>query len=101
MKEMDTKQKLFDVLLENRKVDEESSKYAMAFKNIEEGFIVPKEEMAEEDNSMEAQANRMLDELYEPILERFSEGELDYIIHELIPNEIKKFRNDKRKEQGY
>ena len=93
-------QKLFDVLLENRKVDEESSKYAMAFENIEEGFIVPKEEI-EEDNSMEAQANRMLDEMYAPILERFSEGELDYIINDLIPDEMKKFRNEKMKDQGY
>ena len=96
-------QKLFDVLLENRKVDEESSKYAMAFENIEEGFVVPKEEMEEEeeDNSMEAQSNRMLDEMYAPILERFSEGELDYIINDLIPNEMKKFRNEKMKDQGY
>ena len=93
-------QKLFDVLLENRKVDEDSSKYAVAFENIEEGFIVPKEEM-EEDNSMEAQANQMLQELYEPILERFTEGELDYIANDLIPNEIKKFRNEKMKDQGY
>jgi len=93
-------QKLFDVLLENRKVDEESSKYAMAFENIEEGFVVPKEEI-EEDNSMEAQANRMLDEMYAPILERFSEGELDYIINDLIPDEMKKFRNEKMKDQGY
>ena len=94
-------QKLFDVLLENRKVDEESCKYAMAFENIEEGFIVPKEEMAEEDNSMEAQSNRMLDEMYAPILERFSEGELDYIINDLIPDEMEKFRNKKMKDQGY
>jgi len=94
-------QKLFDVLLENRKVDEGSSKYAMAFENIEEGFVVPKEEMEEEDNSMEAQSNRMLDEMYAPILERFSEGELDYIINDLIPNEMKKFRNEKMKDQGY
>ena len=94
-------QKLFDVLFENRKVDEEASKYAMAFENIEEGFIIPKEEMAEEDNSMEAQSNRMLDEMYAPILERFSEGELDYIIHDLIPDEMKKFRNEKMKDQGY
>ena len=93
-------QKLFDVLLENRKVDEESSKYAMAFENIEEGFVVPKEEI-EEDNSMEAQANQMLDEMYAPILERFSEGELDYIINDLIPDEMKKFRNEKMKDQGY
>ena len=94
-------QKLFDVLLENRKVDEEASKYAMAFENIEEGFIVPKEEMAEEDNSMEAPSNRMLQELYAPILERFSEGELDYIINDLIPDEMEKFRNEKMKDQGY
>jgi len=94
-------QKLFDVLLENRKVDKESSKYAMAFENIEEGFVVPKEEMEEEDNSMEAQSNRMLDEMYAPILERFSEGELDYIINDLIPDEMKKFRNEKMKDQGY
>ena len=93
-------QKLFDVLLENRKVDVESSKYAMAFENIEEGFVVPKEEI-EEDNSMEAQANQMLQELYEPILQRFTEGELDYIANELIPNEIKKFRNEKMEDQGY
>ena len=93
-------QKLFDVLLENRKVDTDSSKYAMAFENIEEGFVVPKEEI-EEDNSMEAQANRMLDEMYAPILERFSEGELDYIINDLIPDEMKKFRNEKMKDQGY
>ena len=93
-------QKLFDVLLENRKVDTDSSKYAMAFENIEEGFVVPKEEI-EEDNSMEAQANQMLQELYEPILQRFTEGELDYIANELIPNEIKKFRNEKMEDQGY
>ena len=94
-------QKLFDVLLENRKVDADSNKYAMAFENIEEGFVVPKEEMEEEDNSMEAQSNRMLDEMYAPILERFSEGELDYIINDLIPDEMKKFRNEKMKDQGY
>jgi hypothetical protein len=93
-------QKLFDVLLENRKVDADSNKYAMAFENIEEGFVVPKEEI-EEDNSMEAQANQMLQELYEPILQRFTEGELDYIANELIPNEIKKFRNEKMEDQGY
>jgi len=93
-------QKLFDVLLENRKVDADSNKYAMAFENIEEGFVVPKEEI-KEDNSMEAQANQMLQELYEPILQRFTEGELDYIANELIPNEIKKFRNEKMEDQGY
>ena len=73
----------------------------MAFENIEEGFVVPKEEMEEEDNSMEAQANQMLDEMYAPILERFSKGELDYIINDLIPDEMKKFRNEKMKDQGY
>ena len=93
-------QKLFDVLLENRKVDADSSKYAMAFENIEEGFVVPKEEI-EEDNSMEAQSTRMLHELYAPIVERFTEGELDYIIHDLIPDEMKKFRDEKMKDQGY
>ena len=84
MNETDMGQNLFDVLLENRKV-----------------FVVPKEEMEEEDNSMEAQSNRMLDEMYAPILERFSEGELDYIINDLIPDEMKKFRNEKMKDQGY
>ena len=57
--------------------------------------------MKEEDNSMEAQSNRMLQELYAPILERFSEGELDYIINDLIPDEMEKFRNEKMKDQGY
>ena len=95
-------QKLFDVLLENRKVDEESSKYLMAFENIEEGFAVPKETMpSEEDNSQEAQSKRMLDDLYAPILERFTEGEIEYIINDLIPNEMKKFRDEKMKDQGY
>ena len=95
-------QKLFDVLLENRKVDEESNKYLMAFENIEEGFAVPKETMsAEEDNSQEAQSKRMLDDLYAPILERFTDGEMYYIINELLPNEMKKFRDEKMKDQGY
>ena len=44
---------------------------------------------------------RMLDDLYAPILERFTEGEMYYIINELLPNEMKKFRDEKMKDQGY
>jgi hypothetical protein len=95
-------QKLFDVLLENRKVDEDSNKYSVAFENIEEGFILPVDkEEDDEDTSIEAQANRQFKELYSMVLERFTPDELDYIFNFLIPQEQREMKNRELVERGY
>tara|TARA_R110000824_G_scaffold236036_1_gene424811 strand:+ start:245 stop:538 length:294 start_codon:yes stop_codon:yes gene_type:complete len=94
-------QNLFDVLSEKRKVDEDTDKYSVALKNIEEGFIVKNTKEPEEDNSIEAQAKRQLEEMYSIVFERFSEEELKYVFEELLPNARAELRNTLRKEQGY
>lgn len=96
-------QKLFDVLLENRKVDDDSNKYAVAFENIEEGFILPvdKEEEDGEDTSIEAQAKSQFKELYSMVIQRFTPDELDYIFNILIPEEQREMRNRELVERGY
>ena len=101
MNETDMGQNLFDVLLEKKKGEEPAHKYSVALGDIEVGFIVPKEEQGEEDNSVEAQANAALKEVYAPIIERFSDQELEYIIHVMIPNEQANLRKQAARDRGF
>tara|TARA_Y100000310_G_scaffold214559_1_gene215452 strand:- start:2 stop:301 length:300 start_codon:yes stop_codon:yes gene_type:complete len=95
-------QKLFDVLLENRKIEEDDDKLIVAFRNIEEGFAMPMDKSDEnKDTSIEAQAERQFQELYSIVLQRFTPEELDYVFNILIPQEKKELENEDMLAKGY
>ena len=92
---------LFDILLEKRKVDTDDDKLMVSFENIEEGFAMPATKEGKEDNSIEAQANKQMEELYAPVLKRFKPEELDYMFNVLFPQDQLDMRNRDMVKKGY
>tara|TARA_R110000824_G_scaffold359732_4_gene547321 strand:- start:2290 stop:2670 length:381 start_codon:yes stop_codon:yes gene_type:complete len=98
---MESKGELFDLLLEKRKVDSDDDKLMISFENIEEGFAVTSTKEGKEDNSIEAQAKKQMEELYAPVLKRFKPEELDFIFNVLFPQEQEEMRHRDMVKKGY